>query len=1074
MSPRRPVARLRDAAVLIVVAGLVLNFESPATSAPLPLPAAGSVTYSYDALGRLVGASEPGVGSVTHSYDAAGNLTATTPSTGTGPQLLSVTPQHATPGSTVTIRGANFSSTPSNDQVSFGAATAAVSSAAPGSLIVTVPSGAVSGPVTVTVGGVTATGPSFTVDPPGQAPTITGLSASQVGLGGILTISGSHFDPNPARDVVQINQTRAPVTAASASSLTVTVPQNAVGSGKVTLSTPAGSATSTADLYVLPAGLAASTLDTGQRVTLPGAVTLATSGSGHVALAVFDASANSHLFVQEGTSSVPSCNGTLAIYDPHGVTIGSDSCAATNNYLDQLLPTAGSYTVALSTNGSGGSLPITLNLVVDSTSPITTDGTPKTVTTGIGQSANLTFTATAGQRVYVSITGNTARATSCAIVTLLNPSRTSTASTSACSASAYIDTTTLTEAGSYTLVFNPGGTDTGSATVAVYTVPADAVVPVNADGSSHTVSTALGQAADFTFPATAGQRVLVGLSGGSYPNCFSALLRNPAGAQLNTVWFCGAATYIDSTTLPAAGSYSVHLDPYGTDAGSVSVAIYTVAADSSTAVNADGSSHTVTTSLGQNADLTFTATAGQRVFVNVSGGSYPTCFSVLLRNPAGAQLNAVWFCGAATYIDTTALPAAGSYSVHIDPYGTDAGSMSVAVYTVAADSSTAVNADGSSHTVTTSLGQSADLTFTGAAGQKVFVNVSGGSYPNCFSIILRNPAGTQLNYVWYCGGSAIIDTTALPAAGTYSVHIDPSGTDTGSVSVAIKPVAADLNVPVSADGSSHTVTTSLGQVADFTFTGSAGQKVFVNVSSGSYPNCFSIILRNPVGTQLNYVWYCGGSATIDTTTLAAAGTYSVHIDPSGTDTGSVSVAVSTIVTDFSIPVSADGSSNTVTTVSGQNADLTFTGAAGQKVFVNLSGGSYPHCFTINLRNPAGTQLNYVWYCGGANFIDTTTLPAAGTYSLHIDPPGTDTGSVTVAINTVAADASTAVNADGIAHTATTSLGQVADLTFTGAAGQKVFVNLSGGSYPHCFTINLRNPAGTQLNYVWYCGGANFI
>ncbi|HST47595.1 RHS repeat-associated core domain-containing protein, partial [Jatrophihabitans sp.] len=168
------------------------------------------------------------------------------------------------------------------------------------------------------------------------------------------------------------------------------------------------------------------------------------------------------------------------------------------------------------------------------------------------------------------------------------------------------------------------------------------------------------------------------------------------------------------------------------------------------------------------------------------------------------------------------------------------------------------------------------------------------SYPNCFTILLRNPAGTSLNSVWYCGGANYIDTTTLATAGTYSIHIDPSGTDTGSVSVAINLVAADSSTAVNADGTAHTVTTSLGQVADLTFTGTTNQQVSVNVSNGSYPRCFSVLLRNPAGTSLNSVWYCGGSTSIPTTTLAGAGTYSIHIDPPGTDTGSITVAVNTV------------------------------------------------------------------------------------------------------------------------------------------------------------------------------------
>ena len=553
---------------------------------------------------------------------AAGNLTGTTPSTSTDPQLTSVTPQHAPPGSTVTLRGANFSSTASNDQVSFAGTAATVGSAAAGSLTVTVPAAATSGPVTVTVGGVTATGPGFTVDPSAQAPTISGFGPSQVTLGATLTISGSHFDPNPARNVVQINQTRAPVTAASATSLTVTVPQAAAGSGKVSVSTPAGVATSAADLFVLPAALATSTFDSGQRVTPSATVTMATTGSGHVALAVFDAPANGRLFLREGTSSVPSCNGTLTVYDPHGIAVGSDSCVWTRDYLDDLpLRTAGTYTLALSTNGSGGSVPVTLDLVPpDSSTPISADGTPTTVTTSVGQSAKLTFAGTANQRVFVKITGNTAEATSCAALTLQGPSGT-VATGSACSASSYLDTTVLPDTGSYSLTFNPGGTDAGSATIAIYAVPADSSTAVNADGTPTTVTTSIGQSAKLTFSGTANQRVFVKVTGNTAEatSCAAIALVAPDGSSVVTGSGCSASSYIDTTVLPATGGYTLTFNPGGTDAGSATIAIYTVPADSSTAVNADGTATTVTTSIGQSANLTFTGTAGQRVFVNVTG-----------------------------------------------------------------------------------------------------------------------------------------------------------------------------------------------------------------------------------------------------------------------------------------------------------------------------------------------------------------------------------------------------------------------------------------------------------------------
>ena len=905
MRPRHAFVRLRNTVALVVAASLVLNFESPVGWASQPLPPAGPVTYSYDASGRLIGASEPGVGSVTHSYDAAGNLTATTPSTSTDPQVMSLTPQHATPGSTVVLRGANFSSTASDDQVSFGGgAVATVSAAAAGSLTVTVPAAATSGPVSVTVGGITATGPSFAVDPSGQAPTVTGFSPSQVGLGATLTVSGSHFDPNPTRNVVQINQTRAPVTAASASSLTVTVPQGAVSSGKVSVSTPAGVATSTTDLYVLPAALAASVFDAGQRVALPGTATLATSGSGHAALAEFDAPANGRLFVREGISGVPSCNGVLTVYDPRGNAIGSDSCVWSNDNLDDLpLRMAGTYSVALSTNGSGGSLPVTLTLVPpDSSTAVNADGSPTTVTTSIGQSANLTFTATAGQRVFINITNSSEHTTTCAQLNLLNPTGTSLTTGYNCGNTSYIDTTTLPTAGTYTLLLNPGGTDSGSATIAISTVAPDSSTAVNADGSPTTVTTSIGQSANLTFTATAGQRVFINITNSSEhtTTCAQLNLLNPTGTSLTTGYNCGNTSYIDTTTLPTAGTYTLLLNPGGTDSGSATIAISTVAPDSSTAVNADGSPTTVTTSIGQSANLTFTATAGQRVFINITNSSEhtTTCAQLNLLNPTGTSLTTGYNCGNTSYIDTTTLPTAGTYTLLLNPGGTDSGSATIAISTVAPDSSTAVNADGSPTTVTTSIGQSANLTFTATAGQRVFINITNSSEhtTTCAQLNLLNPTGTSLTTGYNCGNTSYIDTTTLPTAGTYTLLLNPGGTDSGSATIAISTVAPDSSTAVNADGSPTTVTTSIGQSANLTFTATAGQRVFINITNSSEhtTTCAQLNLLNPTGTSLTTGYNCGNTSYIDTTTLPTAGTYTLLLNPGGTDSGSATIAISTI------------------------------------------------------------------------------------------------------------------------------------------------------------------------------------
>lgn len=79
------------------------------------------------------------------------------------PEITSVDPLSGTIGTEVTITGINFSANASENTVTFGGTEADVTSASETELIAEVPEGANSGPVEVTVNGITATGPDFEV-----------------------------------------------------------------------------------------------------------------------------------------------------------------------------------------------------------------------------------------------------------------------------------------------------------------------------------------------------------------------------------------------------------------------------------------------------------------------------------------------------------------------------------------------------------------------------------------------------------------------------------------------------------------------------------------------------------------------------------------------------------------------------------------------------------------------------------------------------------------------------------------------------------------------------------------------
>src|SRR4029077_358608 len=90
--------------------------------------------------------------------------------------------------------------------------------------VVTVPTGATTGKVVVTVGGVASNGVTFTVV---AAPSITSLAPTSGAVGAAVTITGTAFGSTQGKGTVKFNGTTASVTSWSATSIKVTVPSGA-------------------------------------------------------------------------------------------------------------------------------------------------------------------------------------------------------------------------------------------------------------------------------------------------------------------------------------------------------------------------------------------------------------------------------------------------------------------------------------------------------------------------------------------------------------------------------------------------------------------------------------------------------------------------------------------------------------------------------------------------------------------------------------------------------------------------------------------------------------------------------
>ena len=171
------------------------------------------------------------------------------------PTITSFSPSTGPIGGTVTITGANFSTTPSANVVKFfNNKTATVTASTATSLTVTVPVGTVTGKISVTVNCMTATSATdFTIGA-AAIPTITGFTPSSGPVGTSVTINGTNFSTTPANNIVKLNGTTATVSAATSTSLTLTVPANAT-SGKFTVTVGGNTATSSNNFIVtVPSG----------------------------------------------------------------------------------------------------------------------------------------------------------------------------------------------------------------------------------------------------------------------------------------------------------------------------------------------------------------------------------------------------------------------------------------------------------------------------------------------------------------------------------------------------------------------------------------------------------------------------------------------------------------------------------------------------------------------------------------------------------------------------------------------------------------------------------------------------
>ncbi len=990
----------------------------------------------------------------------------TVPLPPSAPSISNLAPSVGPIGTSVTISGTNFGATQGTSTVKFNGVTATPSNWSNTSITCPAPAAATTGPVVVTVNAIASNGVTFTVASVGSITGTVTRASDGSGLNGALlealqagVVKGSGTsDANGVYSINGLLSGTYDVRASAARFLT----QTQTG---ISVTAPAAS---TANFSLVDAGPITNIYDE------LGRLIAVIDPAGEKATYTYDAVGNllsitrssaAQIAILEFTPNKAPIGATVTIYGSAFSTTPGDNivkfngttAVVTASSATQISTTVpvGATTGLITVTNAAGTASSATNFIVGSDAPIITSFTPNIGAPGatVSISGSNFDTTTTGNRVSFN---NTARGiVNTATATSLN------VTVPAGATSGHISDST------------PMGTGTSSDVFFVPPAPLTAtdveVYGLMSIGESRAVTIATAnKVAMELFEGTAGQRISLLMSAVTISSG-SVFIYKPDGTIVASTGFNTNGGFIDAFNLPETGTYTILVDPANTSTGNATINLYSVT-DTAGTISVGGPAVVATTTIpGQNARLTFPATAGQRVSVK-GVAALGACWTMTMFASDNSQLATVFSCGSTIFFEPLTIPATGTYSILIDPSGAVVGQATVNLYQVT-DITGTLNFGGPAVQFTTDTpGQNAILTFSGTAGQRASV-LATGSFGVCWNLGIYKPDGSQLTNIFGCGSSILIEPQVLPDTGTYTVVVDPTGTGIGNSSVSLYDVV-DFTSPITVGGPTLNVPLPTpGQNARLTFDGTAGQRISVNATA-QLGVCWTVSLLKPDNSTLASIFGCGSGILIEPQTLPVSGTYTVFIDPSGAGTGNVTVGVYD-VNDFTSPISLNGPTVLVALPTpGQNGRLTFDGTTGQRISVN-GVASLGVCWTLAILKPDGTTLASVFGCGSGIFIEPQTLPTDGTYTVLVDPSGAGTGQVTVGAYAVNDFTSPITLSGPSVLVSLPTPGQNGRLTFDGTAGQRVSVNGSA-SLGVCWTLAILKPDSSTLASVFGCGSVIFV
>ncbi len=460
-----------------------------------------------------------------------------------------------------------------------------------------------------------------------------------------------------------------------------------------------------------------------------------------------------------------------------GATISSSEMNGSSIDLVEL-PATGAYTIffdPLSTYT--GSFTITVSHELEGAIVPQGSAVPVAISRA-GQNARYTFSGNSGQAVSLQLSDVTIRS---GYVSILKPDGSPLGQpTSFAHAGAVVDAQVLPTSGTYVVLIDPELSYTGNVKLALYNAP-DLLGNIMIDQMTVTPTlTVPGQRALYTFNASAGQWVNLGLTGVSIASSTLSLVK-PDGSKLASTTIGSSGGSLDpAMALPETGAYTIVVDPVGNNTGSMTLALSSPVTGT---LALDGAPVTLSLNKpGKTARYTFNGNAGQWVSLGLTAvGLTSSSISLLDQSGTPVASTTVGTAGGALEISNP-LPTTGAYTVLVRPGGPYTGNMTLTLSTEVSDS-LKINA-APRPIMISRAGQSGRYTFSGTANQQITIKAINNKFDSV-AVNLYTPSGVLQAGTTSSASNFNLNTVTLATTDTYTITINPALAETGSIQLQV-------------------------------------------------------------------------------------------------------------------------------------------------------------------------------------------------------------------------------------------------------------------------------------------------